>query len=40
LDSPRFEARFKPLCFPNHRLLSVLGPQRFSWDEALQQTYG
>jgi nucleoside-diphosphate-sugar epimerase len=40
LDWPRFEARFKPLCFPNRRLLSVLGPQRLSWHEALQQTYG
>jgi nucleoside-diphosphate-sugar epimerase len=39
LDLPRFEARFKPLFFPNHRLLSVLGPQRFSWDNALRQTY-
>jgi nucleoside-diphosphate-sugar epimerase len=40
LDWPRFEARFKPLSFTNHRLLSVLGPQRFSWNDALQQTYG
>jgi nucleoside-diphosphate-sugar epimerase len=39
LDRPRFEARFKPLRFPNHRLLSVLGPQRFSWADALRQTY-
>jgi len=39
LDLPRFEARFKPLRFPNHRLLSVLGPQRLRWEDALKQTY-
>jgi 2-alkyl-3-oxoalkanoate reductase len=40
LDWPRFEAAYKPLRFPNDRLLSCLGPQRLTWEEALKQTYG
>ena len=39
LDAPRFEARFKPLRFPNDRLLRTLGPQRLTWKQALSRTY-
>jgi nucleoside-diphosphate-sugar epimerase len=40
LDWPRFEARFKPLRFSNDRLLTILGPQRLTWKQALTATYG
>lgn len=41
LDAPRFEARFKPLRFPNARLRAALQPsQPWSFETALARTFG